>query len=546
MSKELNDSETAEKLAQEFISQSHLYKLGGLPTEARHGKTMELSHWAHADLSKAVNLLQEVDCDALDLSPNYEQKITLISKAIQKTLVAGKKVFICGCGATGRLALCLEYLWRKNELHSSSENRKKNENYLNRVVAFMAGGDVALVHSLEGFEDHADYGARQLKELGYTPEDTLIAVTEGGETPFVIGAAEWAAQQAISRDQVFFLFCNPKDLLQKTVSRSERVFQNSKIKSLSFYVGPMALSGSTRMQASTILEMALGVAFSFWQNPSGIRRWLEVFVSFYKALDFRPFVDLILEEANTYTNNNYIIYSVGDLGVTVFTDTTERSPTFSLPPFNNQYLERPLHSLSYIMFPGALTTESAWTQLLHRSPRVLNWPEINNKTSLDYLYGFDFSHKALTYRKRVLPHSSHALFSIDYSSLLKNKIRFRINSYDLTLPLPDLGVLSHHLILKMYLNIHSTLVMGRLNRYTSNVMTYVNPTNGKLIDRALRYIQWILNDHLQIKNKTEGLKNFTSGIEDRRVLIELFKQIKLLKSNESVVLKTVEALKSKI
>jgi N-acetylmuramic acid 6-phosphate etherase len=44
----------------------------------------------------------------------------------------------------------------------------------------------------------------------------------------------------------------------------------------------------------------------------------------------------------------------------------------------------------------------------------------------------------------------------------------------------------------MILNIHSTLIMGRLGRYEGNVMTYVKASNNKLIDRAIRYIDLIL------------------------------------------------------
>jgi len=42
------------------------------------------------------------------------------------------------------------------------------------------------------------------------------------------------------------------------------------------------------------------------------------------------------------------------------------------------------------------------------------------------------------------------------------------------------------------LNIHSTLVMGRLDRYAGNLMTWVTPTNNKLIDRATRYLIHLL------------------------------------------------------
>ena len=52
----------------------------------------------------------------------------------------------------------------------------------------MAGGDVAIIASVEDFEDHPEFGAHQLLSLGFADNDLLIACTEGGETPWVIGA----------------------------------------------------------------------------------------------------------------------------------------------------------------------------------------------------------------------------------------------------------------------------------------------------------------------------------------------------------------------
>ena len=43
-------------------------------------------------------------------------------------------------------------------------------------------------------------------------------------------------------------------------------------------------------------------------------------------------------------------------------------------------------------------------------------------------------------------------------------------------------------MLKILLNNLSTVVMGRLGRYYSNIMTFVKPTNYKLIDRSARYV----------------------------------------------------------
>ena len=88
-----------------------------------------------------------------------------------------------------------------------------------------------------------------------------------------------------------------------------------------------------------------------------------------------------------------------------------------------------------------------------------------------------------------------------------------------------------HLILKMILNLHSTLLMGRLNRYESNIMTWVKPSNNKLIDRAVRYAGQIL--------KQDGYV-----IEYKDLVKECFQIMnKGLSSNESIVLKLVQSFK---
>jgi N-acetylmuramic acid 6-phosphate etherase len=53
----------------------------------------------------------------------------------------------------------------------------------------------------------------------------------------------------------------------------------------------------------------------------------------------------------------------------------------------------------------------------------------------------------------------------------------------------QLSFFDQNLVLKQVLNIHSTLIMGRLDRFESNLMTYVRASNFKLIDRTIRYVQ---------------------------------------------------------
>jgi N-acetylmuramic acid 6-phosphate etherase len=173
---------SAKTNAKDFLKISSQFKLGHLVTESFHPFTSGLSHLVKKDVGEALSLLQRVDREALHAMKSKSGIIWQMAQDIQATLKSGNKVFMCGCGATGRLSLVLETLHR--QLHGDT----------NQVFSFMAGGDFALIKSVESFEDRVDYGERQLTELGFGPNDLLLSPTEGGETPFVIGATNLAAK----------------------------------------------------------------------------------------------------------------------------------------------------------------------------------------------------------------------------------------------------------------------------------------------------------------------------------------------------------------
>ena len=203
---------------QDFIKVCSQYKLGELQTEQSHPATGNLSNLAKNDLIMALQLLHQIDAFALTSINGALTQIQLMAEKIHDTLQSGNSVFLCGCGATGRLSLACESIFRRVNRDSDLENR---------VIGFMAGGDLALIRSIENFEDHPEYGARQLEELGFKNGDLLISSTEGGETPFVIGATEKAAK--ISSNRPYFLYCNPDDILCKVAQRSQDVITNPDI-----------------------------------------------------------------------------------------------------------------------------------------------------------------------------------------------------------------------------------------------------------------------------------------------------------------------------
>jgi N-acetylmuramic acid 6-phosphate etherase len=512
-------SGSAEK-AEKFLEIASQFKLGSLVTESMHPSTKDLSSLAINDLPKAIDILKELDVITLRVLSSKKREICHLKDAIRDTLSSGNNIYFCGCGATGRLSLTIETLWR--QVHDRDDLKE-------RVFSFMAGGDVALIRSIENFEDYPGYGARQLLEAGFKDGDLLIATTEGGETPFVIGAAEKASK--ISHRRPFFLYCNPDDLLCKVAERSRLVIENQAIEKINLTVGPMAITGSTRMQSSTILLAAAGIGlFYFMDNNLTLENAIDEFTSFWDSADIQFIEKFITRETDCYRKGDYLLYKTdNNLGITVLTDTTERSPTFSLFPFENSDESEPVLSLCYLYMPEAVDSKKAWENLLWREPRTLEWEDINGIASMKRLLGFDFSSNLLSRREHQHKYVRHHIFKLFCS---ESEINFMLDNETHILPAPFPMPLFTHLVLKMILNIHSTLIMGRLGRYEGNVMTYVRASNNKLIDRAIRYIDMLL--------KNKGIV-----LSYSELCHILFEMIEKTSPDKSIVLETVSEIEKR-
>ncbi len=483
----------------EFLSQAKAFDLGHLPTEGFHPRTRVLSQLAKTNLGHAIHILRDVDSEALGVLRKSWPEIHKLRSEIKDVLNQGYRIFLSGCGATGRLALVLEQLWLKRFPGSD------------QVRAFMAGGDYALVKSVENFEDFPEFGERQLLDLGFTEDDLLIAITEGGETPFVIGSA-WAALKH-GKKNCWFCYCNPREVLTRTVVRSEEILNNPRVNSLELFVGPMALSGSTRLQAATVQMLAVGCAlfdltlddlegFIHWhyllRESSALLRWIE-------------------REAVAYESEDTVLYASDSFPITVLTDTTERSPTFSLTAFETSHEPGPT-SLCYLTIPAAADAAQAWKMILGRQPRGLAWESLGGRLDGKAIAGFDFSRESQGQRiLRTAPKKQHIL-TIEKTDRHELSIAWDGEHLGL-LPLPFGHPLFMEVAMKLYLNQASLLIMSRIGRVKGNVMTHVRPSNGKLIDRAARYTAYLLEERgfvppsfeMIVATLLESLKNFGPG-----------------------------------
>ncbi len=469
---------STKKKLKDFLRVSSEFKLGQLDTERSHLKTKNLSVLAQENVNEAIEIISDIDLKAISILENELGPIKEMKKEIEGTIESGGRVFICGCGATGRLALTIEKLWR-------DECKSKKVNLDDRVVSFIAGGDVALIRSIENFEDYPDYGARQLVELGFSENDLLISCTEGGETPFVIGATEKAI--SISKRRPFFLYCNRNETLTRVAARSRVLIQSPKVKKVNLVTGPMALSGSTRLQASTVQMLFVG--FALLKNNK-IKDDLNFLYHFLKSKPYLFLKSFIEKEANFLRQNKLLLYSTDEnLGITVLTDTTERAPTFNLNPFENFKDGHSIPSNFYLYFPHSRNSLEAWKLLLGRAPRTFWWKEVTDETCFDRLTGFDFSCELISKRRNL--DVSHEFFSIHQK---EKGLLFKLGDLEHCLIIENNRPLIVHIILKMVLNTLSTLVMGKLGRFQGNLMTWVKPSNNKLIDRAIRYSQVLLEE----------------------------------------------------
>lgn len=457
---------------EEFLSIAPQYRLGDLPTERPHPETVGLAEWAQTDLARAVEAFHRVDRMALGHLGGLLEPLPRLVAAIRDTVARGGRVFLSGCGATGRLALALEVLSREEWWREDAD----------RVIGFMAGGDAALIRSIEAFEDYPDYGARQLRELGFRDGDLLIAITEGGETPFVIGTVLAAAEN--NGPEPWFVFCNPPELLKETVERSREVLTHPGIIPFPLPVGPMALSGSTRLQATTVQMLVVGAALSEAAGHAPAKDLILGLMKRLESLDPEVLIPFIEAEAAVIGAGDHVLYEADLFAITVLTDTTERSPTFSLPPFESRDHPDEPSSPCYLSVPGTADSASAWRAVLKRDPRALAWDGITHKATLPYLLGHDISARAMEWRGARCPEAISYRYAISGPS---PRLSFRGNT--LTLCPESEPLLVRHLLLKMCLNLQSTLAMGRIGRFESNLMTWVKPANNKLIDRAARYQQ---------------------------------------------------------
>jgi N-acetylmuramic acid 6-phosphate etherase len=402
------------------------------------------------------------------------------------------------------------------------------------------------------------FGKRQLFDAGIKAGDCLVAVSEGGETSSVIGTIHAALE---TRLKTHFLFNNPSDLLVQKIERSRKVIEDSRVNIVNLTTGAMAVAGSTRMQAVTIEMLITGLAFESAltehlrktlpqhivqkivpvpQTPlEGLKRFEHLLRQLRQQDNLKTLAGITDFEYSIYRTHGLITYFPDEYSIDIFTDTTERSPTFKIPPFRSTLEKTAPPSWAFVKDP-ARTTPEAWNNLLGRAPCCLTWqsddyrnmnvaeniiahpPEIN----IDILYTYKIGNEEDLSRFAVVPNaavafligqkeikhltetsqwfqafhkagehfetrSAIAIGSKRPDFVMKNFVanEWNGNVFFIEVDLPESPLdLFSHLAAKLVLNNISTAAMGKLGRLNGNWMAHVDATNKKLIDRSIRLV----------------------------------------------------------
>ena len=161
--------------AADFIKNETQFHLGFLPTEQSHPRSVDLEKNFKRSSIEGVKTLQNIDRDVLVMAQKVlkSREFERFVNTAKETSSNGGRMIFSGCGATGRLAILLESMWR-----DAASRIEKLSPFADNAASIMTGGDYALVRAVEFFEDYPQFGRKQVEELAVNDKDMLIAITE--------------------------------------------------------------------------------------------------------------------------------------------------------------------------------------------------------------------------------------------------------------------------------------------------------------------------------------------------------------------------------
>jgi N-acetylmuramic acid 6-phosphate etherase len=189
------------------------------------------------DLKSTREILRIINREDARVPAAVARELPRIARAVDaiaRALGRGGRLIYVGAGTSGRLAML------------DAAECPPTFGISPRVVqAVVAGGRHALVRSVEGAEDSAGQGARDVAARRVTRKDVVVGLAASGSTPYVLGALAYARRRGATTIGV-------------TSNRRSALTRVAHIV-IAPEVGPEVLAGSTRMKAGTAQKLVLNM-----------------------------------------------------------------------------------------------------------------------------------------------------------------------------------------------------------------------------------------------------------------------------------------------
>jgi N-acetylmuramic acid 6-phosphate etherase len=150
----------------------------------------------------------------------------------ERALGAGGRILYVGAGTPGRLAAL-----------DAAECPPTFGTDPDRVVAVLAGGERAGMRAVEGAEDDADAGSRDLAAHDVQARDLVVGISASGRTPYVLAALQLARSRGAATVAVVN---NPGSQAAATADVAVELLTGAEV-----------VAGSTRLTAGTAQKITL-------------------------------------------------------------------------------------------------------------------------------------------------------------------------------------------------------------------------------------------------------------------------------------------------
>ncbi len=198
--------------------------------------TEQDSRWHDLDSMSTAELLYGINMEDRGITRAVRHAIPQIEALVDgivERMRRGGRVFYTGAGTSGRLGVV-----DASEIPPTYGVRDK-------FIGLIAGGDGAIRQAVEGAEDDAAQGWKDIEAFGPVPDDTVVGIAASGTTPYVIGAVRGAREHGLLTGCI-------------TCNEGSPVAEAAEMPVVAV-VGPEFVTGSTRMKAGTATKLILNM-----------------------------------------------------------------------------------------------------------------------------------------------------------------------------------------------------------------------------------------------------------------------------------------------